>query len=80
MGQSSDRGGGAVSTSSVALLLEKKFILHAVAQVTSTGLIAFGAIDGAQWTGLNMVILSAFTLGSVVESVAGRDTTTGKSP
>jgi len=53
-------------------LLEKKFILYAVAQVTSTVLVGFDALDGAQWTQLNMVILGTFTLDNVVESVAAR--------
>ena len=53
-------------------LLEKKFILYAVAQVASTVLVGFDAIDGAQWTQLNMVILGTFTIDNVVESVAAR--------
>lgn len=53
-------------------LLEKKFILHATAQITSTVLLGFGALDGTQWTQLNMVILGTFTVDNVVESVATR--------
>lgn len=51
-------------------LLERKFVLALVAQVSSLVLVSTQHIDGQQWTTLMMVVLGSFTLGNITEQFA----------
>ena len=53
-------------------MMSRKFILSILVQVSSTVLLALGAIDGDQWAQLTMVNLGGFTLGNSVEHMARR--------
>tara|TARA_R110002072_G_scaffold162798_3_gene315047 strand:+ start:1199 stop:1387 length:189 start_codon:yes stop_codon:yes gene_type:complete len=59
-----------MSTALIETLLERKFVLALVAQLSSLALVAFAKLDGEQWTQLNMVILGSFTLGNISEHFA----------
>lgn len=51
-------------------LLERKFVLALIAQLSSLALVGLDKLPGAEWADLNMVILGSFVLGNVSEHYA----------